>query len=181
MQGPRCADSSSAGLARASAIFPAWQQSRAGVKLCKPSPKDPIPKKLRSVVRFAFHQIVLANSIQNLHSDSRLTDAIDDDSRNHFRTPISGTTRLARRAAVHQYGDSQHGLAMAIGLQVERSIHRPAAWSSAAAPSPAVWTSLLRRARAASMDSAIALRSAGGRKGKAWADWCGGPCIRWAR
>ena len=53
--------------------------------------------------RFAFHQIVLANSIQNLHSDSRLTDAIDDDSRNHFRTPISGTTRLARRAAVHQY------------------------------------------------------------------------------
>ena len=56
------------------------------------------------MVRFAFHQIVLANSILNLHSDSRLTDAIDDDSRNHFGTPISGTTRLARRAAVHQYG-----------------------------------------------------------------------------
>ena len=55
--------------------------------------KNPIPKKLRSVVRFAFHQIVLANSIQNLHSDPRLTDAIDDDPRNHFRTPISGTTR----------------------------------------------------------------------------------------
>ena len=93
VQGPRCADSSSAGLARALAIFTAWQQSLAGVKLCKPSPKNPIPKKLRSVVRFAFHQIVLANSIQNLHSDSRLTDAIDDDPRNHFRTPISGTTR----------------------------------------------------------------------------------------
>ena len=44
------------------------------------------------------------SSIQNLHSDPRLTDAIDDDPRNHFRTPISGTTRLARRAAVHQYG-----------------------------------------------------------------------------
>ena len=100
VQGPRCADSSSAGLARALAIFTAWQLSLAGVKLCKPSGKNPIPKKLRSVVRFAFHQIVLANSIQNLHSDSRLTDAIDDDSRNHFRTPISGTTRLARRAAV---------------------------------------------------------------------------------
>ena len=106
VQGPRCADSSSAGLAKPSAIFSAWQQSLAGVKLCKPRPKKPpIPKKLRSVVRFAFHQIVLANSIQNLHSDSRLTDAIDDDSRNHFRTPISGTTRLARRAAVHQYGE----------------------------------------------------------------------------
>ena len=94
VQGPRCADSSSAGLAKPSAIFSAWQQSLSGVKLCKPSAKkNPIPKKLRSVVRFAFHQIVLANSIQNLHSDSRLTDAIDDDSRNHFRTPISGTTR----------------------------------------------------------------------------------------
>ena len=62
--------------------------------------EDQTPKKLRSVVRFAFHQIVLANSIQNLHSDYRLTDAIDDDSRNHFGNPISGTTRLARRAAV---------------------------------------------------------------------------------
>ena len=40
----------------------------------------------------------------HLLSDPRLTDAIDDDPRNHFRTPISGTTRLARRAAVHQYG-----------------------------------------------------------------------------
>ena len=60
-----------------SAIFTAWQQSLAGVKLCKPSEKSD-KKKLRSVVRFAFHQIVLSNSIQNLHSDSRLTDAIDE-------------------------------------------------------------------------------------------------------
>ena len=48
---------------------------------------------LTRMIPLRFHQIVLANSIQNLHSDSRLTDAIDDDSRNHFRTPISGTTR----------------------------------------------------------------------------------------
>ena len=87
-----------------SAIFTAWQQSLAGVKLCKPSRKNPTPKKLHSVVRFAFHQIVLANSILNLLSDPRLTDAIDDDPRNHFRTPISGTTRLARRAAAQMYG-----------------------------------------------------------------------------
>ena len=99
VQGPRCADSSSAGLARASAIFTAWQQSLAGVKLCKPSPKK-IPKKLRSVVRFAFHQIVLANSIQNLPFNLRLTEPFDRNLRNHFRTAISGTTRLARRAAV---------------------------------------------------------------------------------
>ena len=63
-------------------------------------------KSMPKPIRFAFHQIVLANSIQNLHSDPRLTDAIDDDPRNHFRTPISGTTRLARRAAVHQYGQA---------------------------------------------------------------------------
>ena len=94
MQGPRCADSSSAGLAEPSAIFTAWQQEPCmGETLQAHLAENPIPKKLRSVVRFAFHQIVLANSIQNLHSDSRLTDAIDDDSRNHFRTPISGTTR----------------------------------------------------------------------------------------
>ena len=73
-----------------------------GVKLCKPSKKS-IPKKLRSVVRFAFHQIVLANSIQNLPFILRLTESFDRILRNHFRTPISGTTRLARRAAAHQY------------------------------------------------------------------------------
>ena len=112
VQGPRCADSSSAGLAKPSAIFSAWQQSLSGVKLAQ---KNPIPKKLRSVVRFAFHQIVLANSIQNLLSDPRLTDAIDDDPRNHFRTPISGTTRLARRAAVHQYGHAAPGSASHAG------------------------------------------------------------------
>ena len=93
VQGPRCADSSSAGLARALAIFTAWQQSLAGVKLCKPTQKNPIPKKLRSVVRFAFHQIVLANSIQNLPFILRLTESFDRILRNHFRTPISGTTR----------------------------------------------------------------------------------------
>ena len=46
VQGPRCADSSSAGLARALAIFTAWQLSLAGVKLCKPSPKKSDPKKV---------------------------------------------------------------------------------------------------------------------------------------
>ena len=56
------------------------------------------------MVRFAFHQIVLANSIQNLPFILRLTEPFDRILRNHFRTPISGTTRLARRAAVHQYG-----------------------------------------------------------------------------
>ena len=65
--------------------------------------KYPIPKKLRSVVRFAFHQIVLANSIQNLPFILRLTESFDRILRNHFRTPIFGTTRLARRAAAHQY------------------------------------------------------------------------------
>ena len=69
------------------------------------------------MVRFAFHQIVLANSIQNLLSDPRLTDAIDDDPRNHFRTPISGTTRLARRAAVHQYGALAGGDFEATGIR----------------------------------------------------------------
>ena len=93
MQGPRCADSSSAGLARALAIFTAWQQSLAGVKLWKPSEKKIDAKKLRSVVRFAFHQIVLANSIQNLPFILRLTEPFDRILRNHFRTPISGTTR----------------------------------------------------------------------------------------
>ena len=93
VQGPRCADSSSAGLAKPSAIFSAWQQSLAGVKLCKPSQKNPIPKKLRSVVRFAFHQIVLANSIQNLPFISKLTEPFFRISKSHFRTPIPGTTR----------------------------------------------------------------------------------------
>ena len=92
MQGPRCADSSSAGLARALAIFTAWQQSLEGVKLCKPY-NNPIPKELRSVVRFAFHQIVLANSIQNLPFISKLTEPFFRISKSHFRTPISGTTR----------------------------------------------------------------------------------------
>ena len=53
---------------------------------CKPSPKNPIPKKLRSVVRFAFHQIVLANSIQNLPFISKLTEPFFRISKNHFRT-----------------------------------------------------------------------------------------------
>ena len=44
-----------------------------------------------------------ATSIRDLLSDPRLTDAIDDDPRNHFRTPIFGTTRLARRAAAQMY------------------------------------------------------------------------------
>ena len=100
VQGPRCADSSSAGLAKPSAIFSAWQQSLSGVKLCKPSQKNPIPKKLRSVVRFAFHQIVLANSIQNLPFISKLTEPFFRISKSHFGTPISGTTRLACRVAV---------------------------------------------------------------------------------
>ena len=55
------------------------------------------------MVRFAFHQIVLANSIQNLPFILRLTESFDRILRNHFRTPIPGTTRLARRAAAHQY------------------------------------------------------------------------------
>ena len=58
---------------------------------------------LQSVVRFAFHQIVLANSIQNLPFISKLTEPFFRISKNHFRTPIFGTTRLARRAAAHQY------------------------------------------------------------------------------
>ena len=55
--------------------------------------ENPIPKKLRSVVRFAFHQIVLANSIQNLPFNLKLTEPFKSNLRNHFRTPISGTTR----------------------------------------------------------------------------------------
>ena len=55
------------------------------------------------MVRFAFHQIVLANSIQNLPFISKLTEPFLRISKSHFRTPISGTTRLARRAAAHQY------------------------------------------------------------------------------
>ena len=62
------------------------------VKLCKPY-NNPIPKELRSVVRFAFHQIVLANSIQNLPFHLKLTKPFKSHLRNHFRTPISGTTR----------------------------------------------------------------------------------------
>ena len=76
------------------------------------------------MVRFAFHQIVLANSIQNLHSDSRLTDAIDDDSRNHFRTPIFGTTRLARRAAVHQYGRQVEAVVVDDDLHARSGVSR---------------------------------------------------------
>jgi hypothetical protein len=100
VQGPRCADSSSAGLAKPSAIFSAWQQSLQGETLQAFGQKNPIPKKLRSVVRFAFHQIVLANSIQNLPFNLRLTEPFVRNLRNHFRTAISGTTRLACRAAV---------------------------------------------------------------------------------
>ena len=90
---PGAQTSAAQGSPEPSAIFTAWQQSLAGVKLCKPSQKNPIPKKLRSVVRFAFHQIVLANSIQNLPFISKLTEPFFRISKNHFRTPISGTTR----------------------------------------------------------------------------------------
>ena len=58
VQGPRCADSSSAGLARALGSpepsarqspppsSPLGSKSLAGVKLCKPSPKKSDPKKV---------------------------------------------------------------------------------------------------------------------------------------
>ena len=44
-------------------------------------------------VRVVFHQIVLANSIQNLPFISKLTEPLFRISKIHFRTPISGKTR----------------------------------------------------------------------------------------
>ena len=72
---------------------------------------------MRSVVRFAFHHIVLANSIQNLHSDSRLTDAIDDPDNYHgYSEHVPADGRFDRRTGAGHVGHGDYARAQAAGV-----------------------------------------------------------------